>query len=137
LLRDELYPIKVDNVHCTAVLDEMGEVSIGATEAFCEENNTPVAKIAWFSRRDIPKAYGLMVVYLTKNSDARRPLSEGFFHTGRESGTTLAFDTDSARNNAITARKLSRIKPSNVIRLRFAGDAYKIVTTIVSALLRS
>jgi hypothetical protein len=92
VLRDELYPIKVDNVKRTAVLDENNGIRAGAVEAFSEENETTVAKVAWLSKKDVPKAYGSMVVYLTKGADARRLLVEGFFHAGGESGTTSVFE---------------------------------------------
>ena len=92
VLRDELYPIKVDNVKRIAVLDEAGNIRTGAAEAFGKENDTQIAKIVWLSKRDIPKAYGSMVVYLTKGSDSRRLLSEGFFYAGGESGYARAFE---------------------------------------------
>jgi hypothetical protein len=46
VLRDELYPIKVDSVKKAAVLDDEGEIRAEATAALSEENNTTVAKIA-------------------------------------------------------------------------------------------
>jgi hypothetical protein len=92
VLRDELYPIKVDNVKRTAVLDEFNDIRVGAAEALSEENGTTVAKIAWLSKKDIPKAYGSMLIYVTKGSDARRLITEGFFHAGGESGTTSVFE---------------------------------------------
>lgn len=92
VLRDELYPIKVDSVNKTAVLDEKDEIRAGAAAAFSEENEATVAKIAWLSRKETGKAYGSMVVYLTKGTDARRLLAEGFFHAGGESGVTSAFE---------------------------------------------
>jgi hypothetical protein len=92
VLRDELYPIKVDNVNRLAVLDDEGNIRTGAAEAFSQENETTVAKIAWLSRKDTAKAYGSMVVYVTKGSDARRLLNEGFFHAGGESGYTRVFE---------------------------------------------
>lgn len=92
VLRDELYPIKVDNVRRTAVLDETGAVRSGVTEAFGQENETTVAKVVWLSRKDVAKAYGSMVVYLTKAAEARRFLSEGFFYAGGESGYTGVFE---------------------------------------------
>ena len=46
VLRDELYPIKVDSVKHTAVLDENNQLRDGAAEAFGQENETSVAKIA-------------------------------------------------------------------------------------------
>ena len=92
VLRDELYPIKVDNVNRLAVLDENGDIRTGAADAFGQENETTVAKVAWLSKRDVAKAYGSMVVYLTKVDDARRLLREGFFHVAGESGYTGIFE---------------------------------------------
>ncbi|KAI2864382.1 hypothetical protein CBS147323_9143 [Aspergillus niger] len=92
VLRDDLYPIKVDSVRKTAVLDENNEVRVGAAAAFSEENEATVAKIAWLSRKESAKAYGSMVVYLTKGTNARRLLAEGFFHAVGESGVTSAFE---------------------------------------------
>jgi hypothetical protein len=43
VLRDELYPIKVNKA---GVLDEKDEIRVGAAAAFSEENETTVAKIA-------------------------------------------------------------------------------------------
>ena len=92
ILRDDLYPIRVDSVNRTAVLDEANNIRTEATEALSEENDAQVAKVAWLSNIAIPKAYGSMVVYLTKESDARRFLQEGFFYAGGESGYTKAFE---------------------------------------------
>jgi hypothetical protein len=92
ILRDELFKIRVDNVNRTAVLDETGNIRPGATEAFGSENDVQIAKVAWLSNRDVPKAYGSMVVYLTKGTDARRLLQEGFFYAGGESGYTKMFE---------------------------------------------
>lgn len=92
VLRDESYPIKVDSVNRTAVLDENGDIRVGAAAAFGEENETTVAKIAWLSRNENAKANRSMVVYLTKGGDARRLLADGFFHAGGESGLTSTFE---------------------------------------------
>ena len=92
MLCDDLYLIKVDNIKQTVVLDENDEIRVGAAAAFSEENETIVTKIAWQSKKDIPKAYGSMVVYLTKGSDARRFMTEGFFHARGESGMTSVFE---------------------------------------------
>lgn len=92
VLRDELYPIKVDSVNKAAVLDEKDEIRAGAAAAFSEKNEATVAKIAWLSRKESAKAYGSMVVYLTKGTDARRLLADGFFHAGGESGVTSVFE---------------------------------------------
>ncbi|KAI1828919.1 transcriptional regulator family: Zinc finger, CCHC-type [Penicillium roqueforti] len=92
VLRDELYPIKVDSVKRTAVLDENHEILTGAAAALGEENETTVAKMTWLSSKEAAKPYGSMVVYLTKGTDARRLLADGYFHAGGESGTTSVFE---------------------------------------------
>ena len=92
VLRDELYPIKVDNVNRLVVLDENGEIHPGVAETFGRENETTVAKISWLSKKDVPKAYGSMVIYLTKGSDILRLLREGFFYVIGESDYTLLFE---------------------------------------------
>jgi hypothetical protein len=92
MLYNKLYPIKVDNVKRTAVLDENGEIRVGAVETFSEENEIIVAKISWLSKKDVLKVYGLMMFYLTKSNDVKRLIIEGFFHAGGESGTTSVFE---------------------------------------------
>ncbi|KAJ5737265.1 uncharacterized protein N7483_002390 [Penicillium malachiteum] len=61
VLRDDLYPIKVDSVRRTAVLDENHDVLSGAAAALSEENDTNVAKIMWLSSKEAAKPYGSMV----------------------------------------------------------------------------
>lgn len=46
VLRDDLYPIKVDSVNKAVVLDETGEIRAKAAAVFSEENDATVAKIA-------------------------------------------------------------------------------------------
>ncbi|KAJ5414988.1 hypothetical protein N7509_000086 [Penicillium cosmopolitanum] len=92
VLRDELYPIKVNSVKRATVLDGNHDVLAGAAEAMSEENDTTVAKIKWLSTKEAAKPYGSMVVYLTKGTDARRLLADGYFHVGGESGTTRVFE---------------------------------------------
>ncbi|KAJ5100792.1 hypothetical protein N7456_006844 [Penicillium angulare] len=92
VLRHELYPIKVNSVKRAAVLDENHDVLAGAAEAMSEEKDTTVAKIKWLGSREAAKPYGSMVVYLTKGTDARRLLADGYFHVEGESGTTRAFE---------------------------------------------
>ena len=85
VLRDDLYLIKVDSVRRIAVLDENNEIRVGAAEGFGQENEATVAKIAWLSNKEVPRAYSSMVLYLAKADDTRRLLAEGFFHAGGES----------------------------------------------------
>jgi hypothetical protein len=92
VLQDQLYPVKVDNVNRTAVIDREGKILSGATDALGHENDVQIAKVAWLSRRDNAKVYGSMVVYVTRTSDARRLLNEGFFYAGGESGYTGVFE---------------------------------------------
>ncbi|KAJ5865438.1 uncharacterized protein N7529_007354 [Penicillium soppii] len=92
VLRDELYPIKVDGVKRAAVLDDNHAILAGATVALSEENESTVAKMTWLSSKEAAKPYSSMVVYLTKGSDARRLLADGYFHVGGESGTTSVFE---------------------------------------------
>ncbi|KAM4062570.1 reverse transcriptase (RNA-dependent DNA polymerase) [Hirsutella rhossiliensis] len=63
VLRDQLYPVKVDNTKRTAVLDAEGNVLPGAAEALGAENYVTIAKITWLSNREKAKAYGSMVIY--------------------------------------------------------------------------
>ncbi|KAK1509295.1 hypothetical protein CABS01_16854 [Colletotrichum abscissum] len=110
VLQDELYPVKIDNVKRTEVLDEKGNVRAEAAEALSRENETTVAKISWLSKKDMPKAYGSMVVFVTKASDAHRLISEGFFHVGGESGTTMAFERRPRPQQRYNCQQITRHK---------------------------
>ena len=91
-MRDQLYPVKVDNANRTAVLDEEGKVLPGAAEALGAENNVNIAKISWLSNRESGKAYGSMVIYVTKGSDAKRLLDGHYFDLAVESAYTNVFE---------------------------------------------
>jgi hypothetical protein len=92
ILQNALYPIKVNNVKQTEILDEKGGIRVGVTERIGQENETTIGKILWLSKKDVLKAYGSMMVYLIKATNARKLLEEGFFHVGRKSGFTSAFE---------------------------------------------
>lgn len=92
VLRDQLYPVKIDNVNRTGVIDQTGEILPGAVEALGQENEVQIAKISWLSRKDSPKAYGSMVVYLAKAAEARRILKERYFIVAGESAYTSPFE---------------------------------------------
>jgi hypothetical protein len=92
VLRDQWYPVKVDNACRTAVLDEQGELRTGAVEMLEKENEVSIAKISWLSRKDLPKAYGSMVVYVTKRADAARLLEGQYFIVDGESAFTRVFE---------------------------------------------
>lgn len=46
VLRDQLYPVKVDNANRTAILDKEGKVLPGAAHVVGKENDVSIAKIA-------------------------------------------------------------------------------------------
>jgi hypothetical protein len=92
VLRDQWYPIKVDNACRTAVLDENGEVRAGVTEMLEKENDVDIAKLSWLSRKDSPKAYGSMVVYVTKRADTARLLEGQYFDVDGESAFARVFE---------------------------------------------
>ncbi|KJZ70671.1 hypothetical protein HIM_09944 [Hirsutella minnesotensis 3608] len=92
VLRDQLYPVKVDNAKRTAVLDAEGDVLPGAAETLGAENNVTIAKITWLSNREKAKAYGSMVIYVTKESNARRLLDGVWFDLAGESACTNVFE---------------------------------------------
>ena len=92
VLRDQLFPIKVDSVNRFAVLNEYDQLFLKIAEKLGKENNVHIAKIAWLSKKDNAKAYRLMVVYITRGSDARRLLQEQYFHVAGESAFTSLFE---------------------------------------------
>lgn len=92
VIRDQLYPVKVDNANSTAILNQNGTVREGAAEIFGKENEVQIAKIAWLSNKNAAKAYGSMVVYVTKSSDATRLLHGRYFNVEGESAFTRIFE---------------------------------------------
>jgi hypothetical protein len=92
VLRDQLYPVKVDNANRTAILDPEGKVLPGVADVLGKENDVHIAKIGWLSRKDSGKAYGSMVVYVTKGCEAARLLQDQYFHVAGESAYTRVFE---------------------------------------------
>ncbi len=92
VMRDQLFPVKVDNANRSMVLDAEGTVLPGAAEALGAENNVNIAKLSWLSKKESGKAYGSMVVYVTKESDARRLVDGHYFVIAGESATTNVFE---------------------------------------------
>ncbi|KAK2052015.1 hypothetical protein LY76DRAFT_527502, partial [Colletotrichum caudatum] len=78
-----------------AVWEEKGKYRSKAAEEFSKENDTTVAKIVWLSNQENLKQYGSIAVYLTKASNARRLILEGYFYAGRESGSIGVFKPQS------------------------------------------
>ena len=92
ILRDQLYPVKVNNVRTDAILRPNGEVKEEAMAALNDSNNTKVAKLSWLSSRQFRKAYGSMVLFFTKRLEAERFLRDGFFTVGGESAYVRVFE---------------------------------------------
>jgi hypothetical protein len=98
VLRDQLYLVKVDGANRSAILNSDGAVRDGIHEALSKENGVEVRKLAWLSNKDNGKAYGSMVVYLTRNTDVSLLLQEQYFHVAGESAYTKAFEPRQALN---------------------------------------
>jgi hypothetical protein len=92
VLRDQLYPVKIDNANRAAVLDQDGSIRPDAAEVFGKENEVRIAKMVWLSKKENAKAYGSMVVYVTKGSDAVRLLQGQYFHIAGESAYTSVYE---------------------------------------------
>jgi hypothetical protein len=92
ILRDQLYPIKVDSGRTDAVLQPNGKPRADVRETLEAENNTSIAKAAWLSAKGTGKAYGSVVVYLTKGTKAVKFLQEGYFYVGGESACVRSFE---------------------------------------------
>jgi hypothetical protein len=106
VLRDQLYPVKVDNANRTAILDEDGAIRRGAMEALGKENEVDIAKVAWLSKKDTGKAYGSMVVYVTKGSEAVRLLQGHYFHVAGESAYTRVYEPRSGPRQCYRCQEL-------------------------------
>ena len=91
-LRDQLYTVKVDNANRATVLEQDGSVRAGVMEALGKENDVRIAKKAWLSKKETAKAYGSMVVYVTKGSDAVRLLQGQYFHIAGEPAYTRVYE---------------------------------------------
>jgi hypothetical protein len=125
IMRDDFYPIRVDSVNRTAVLDEAGNVRPEAVEALSKENDTQVTKVAWLSNREIPKAYGSMVVYLSKRSDAQRFLNEGFFSARGESGYTKVFERRERPRQCYNCQEITDHKAYQCTKTQICGKCAK------------
>lgn len=71
--------------------DENGELCARVTEMLEKENDVKIAKVSWLSRKGSRKAYGSMVVYVTKRADAARLLEGKYVVLDGESAFTEVF----------------------------------------------
>ena len=92
VLRDQLYPVKVNNARADALLMPDGTLKANAALEIAAENQTELAKVAWLSKKQNGKAYGSLVAYFTKGSEAQRFLHEGYMYVGRESANVSRFE---------------------------------------------
>jgi hypothetical protein len=92
LMRDQLYPVKLDNACRASVLTLEGGLRNNVMKELSEENNVEIAKIVWLSDKTRTREYGSMEIYLTQTSDASRILHEGYFHLNGESAYTNPFE---------------------------------------------
>lgn len=125
IMRDDLYPIRVDSVNRTAVLDEAGNVRTEVAEALGKENDTQVSKVVWLSNREIPKAYGSMVVYLGKRSEAQRFLNEGFFSAKGESGYTHVYERRERPKQCYNCQEITNHKAYQCTKTQICGKCAK------------
>lgn len=88
ILRDQLYPVKIDNVNRAGVLDGENRLLADAARTIGKENNIEIAKVAWISNKTNGKRYGSIIVYTTSGEDAVRLLNGGYLHINGESGYT-------------------------------------------------
>jgi DNA-binding protein H-NS len=92
VLRDQLFPVKVDNANRTQVLNSDGTIREDALTALGQENEVRIAKIVWLSDKSNQKAYGSMAIYLTRASDANHLLQKQFFDLAGESAFTRVYE---------------------------------------------
>lgn len=92
VMREQMFPVKIDSVARAAILEQDGSVKEGVIEALSKENEVKIAKIAWLSNKNNGKAYGSMVIYLNKSADARKILEKEWFDFNGESGYSRVFE---------------------------------------------
>jgi hypothetical protein len=74
ILRDQIYPVKVDNTNRIAILDVAGDLQLGVVKMLEKENDIKISKLVWLSKKDSGKAYSLIVVYVSKSSEVTKLL---------------------------------------------------------------
>ncbi|KAM4061547.1 endonuclease-reverse transcriptase domain-containing protein [Hirsutella rhossiliensis] len=123
VMRDQLYPVRVDNANRTAILDAEGNVLPGAIEALSAENRVTIGKISWLSKRESGKAYGRSV---TKHMHAR---SSGHAASAQRLGITTESAQQLSQNASRVADRTSRsagnlnAHKSDVVQQSLMNDA--------------
>ncbi|RKL17458.1 hypothetical protein BFJ70_g14639 [Fusarium oxysporum] len=130
ILRDDLYPIRVDNISRIAVLNERNKVRTKITEMLGRENNTEVTKIAWLSKRDTPKAYGWS--YILKNGQKLGSLlTKDSLWLEENPVLQRRLNVVTALSNITTANRSRAIRPTNATDYKSMADAGKKAITTV------
>jgi Zinc knuckle len=124
VLRDQLFPVKVDGVNRCAVLDEYSQLRPEIADKLGKENEVEIAKMAWLSKKDNQKAYGSMVIYVTKGMHARRLLQDQFFHVAGESGWTSVFKPFSGPTQCYNCQEIGH-KAFNCKKTQVCGKCAK------------
>lgn len=91
ILRDQLYPVKVDNALTRAILKPDSTLREDAIPSLEAENNASIAKIVWLSNREALKEYGSMAVFFQRGEQAVEVLQSGYFSVRGESAHTAVF----------------------------------------------
>ncbi|EAQ85226.1 hypothetical protein CHGG_09240 [Chaetomium globosum CBS 148.51] len=108
LVKEAAVKISVPGVRRSSM--RTGNILPGAAEALGTENDVNIAKIAWLSRKDTSKAYGSMVVYVTKGSEARRLLDGRYFHLVGECRLHDRFSRPPGRPNHSASQDAQTLK---------------------------
>ena len=108
ILRDQLYPVKVNNVRTDAILQPNGEIREDAVVAYNDSNNTQVAKLSWLSSCQTRKTYGSIVVFFTKGSEAAKFLNERYMNLGGQSAFVRVFGPDAGPPRYYNCQELVR-----------------------------
>jgi hypothetical protein len=124
VLRDEYYPVKIDGVSRSAVLDEHGKELPGLCEALSSENATEVTKATWLSDR-FRKEHGSVVVYLRKAAEAAKFLREGYFYAGGLSGSTSVFKRQHRPNQCYNCQEVTDHKAFQCKKPQVCGRCAK------------
>ena len=124
VLRDQIFPVKVDGVNRCAILDENSQLRPDIANKLGKENDVHIAKLAWLSKKDNQKAYGSMVIYVTKGNDARRLLQDQFFHVAGESGWTSVFTPFSGPTQCYNCQEIGH-KAFNCKKTQVCGKCAK------------
>lgn len=124
VLRDEYYPIKIDGVSRSAILDEHGKELSGLNEALGSENATDVTRVTWLSHRFL-KPIGSVVIFLKRATDAARFLREGYFYAGGLSGTVSVFKRQQLPNQCYNCQELTNHKAFQCTKPQVCGKCAK------------